>query len=156
MARVRLRTALLTPVIWAAIITHTVWAMLLLLPDHLAVHATPVHGIVEACGGSVYIAAVALLLVSLAAGLSFAQRGLWKVGLILPQQMALGISAAAGVRAAVFSHYADGVNRPWEFILADQFTTITMFGAHTMTVIVIFLIVRAQGYITPDDDNGHV
>jgi hypothetical protein len=45
-------------------------------------------------------------------------------GLLVPQQFVLIISASGALHAAFVGHYADGVPRPWQFILGDQLPVI--------------------------------
>ncbi len=57
--------------------------------------------------------------------------------LLLPQQCVLLCSAGSGLLAAILGHYADGVARPWTFILADQLPAILIAILYTTAVIEI-------------------
>jgi hypothetical protein len=118
----RLNTFLGKYVILTASLLHIGWAVLLLV-DEQAGGSTPLHILLGICGGR-YRTAFVLALVAVAAmAFPFVQTPISNVSVVLmlmPQQVLLLISSGAGIRAAAYGHYADGVARSGAFILADQ------------------------------------
>jgi hypothetical protein len=139
-------------IIWYAICLHCLWAVLL-LSDHAATGATPVH---------VYHAVPRWLLVAiLLAASGFAGYGVTRrrptrpaLVALLPQQALLVISAAGAVTAVVAAHYGDGVTRARSFILADQAPVILAMLLHTAAMLAI--LVRANRMAMMDSAIGAV
>lgn len=109
-------------IVWYACALHYTWGILLAISPSAA-HSTPVSAIVTIFGGR--WAAMAALIISAAAATAVSLvrsvRRAWLLPLLLvPQQCLLIMSAGGGIYAAIVGHYADGVPRPWEFILGDQ------------------------------------
>lgn len=128
-----MRTPTALVIIWYASLLHAIWAVLLSVSP-LAAHSTPVSVVVTLLGGR--WPAVAALAVSglLAVLVTRARTGLAPL-LLVPQQIMLLMSAAAGIYAAVMGHYADGVPRAWEFILGDQSPVILVAFLYTTALL---------------------
>jgi hypothetical protein len=155
----RWRSAALTTflgkwVILAASLLHIAWAVLLLV-DERAGASTPLHIVVVICGGR-YRAAVVLCLVAVAAlAFPFIQIPVSNLAvtlMLLPQQIVLLMSAGAGVRAALYSHYADGVIRPQAFILSDQMAMLALALLYVVTVLQVAsgMTKRREAVLTPN------
>jgi hypothetical protein len=127
--------------VWAAVLLHLTWCVLLLLPDTHAPGATPVYEVVR-LAGSPWRAAVLLGSVALTAMWGALRRlppGL-KIYFLLPQQLVLGISAAGSILAMYNSHYADGVPRAASFIIADQLAVVLTWMFHTLAILYLYAI----------------
>ncbi|MEX2439696.1 MAG: hypothetical protein WD739_07425 [Actinomycetota bacterium] len=116
---------------------HIGWAALL-LADPEAAGSTPVSLITRLCGGPyrsafvlVITAVVAMVFPFIRYRVSARTMGL----MLIPQQFLLFVSAGAGIYAASVGHYADGVDRPWSFILSDQLPTILVALLYTAAVL---------------------
>jgi hypothetical protein len=124
-------------IVMFASLLHLVWAGLLLF-DKSAGNSTPVAILTKVCGGP-YRTAFVLVVVAVAAmifpfiryRISTSAMSL----MLIPQQTLLLMSAGAGVYAAVVRHYADGVIRPWPFILSDQLPVILLAVLYTVAVL---------------------
>lgn len=123
---------------------HLTWAALL-LSSASAAHSTPVGAVITVLH-SRSAAVVALagtgLLALLAAWfhenpLHRSMRPRYLALLLVPQQILLIMSAAGGISAAINGHYADGVARPWQFILGDQLPVILVALLYTTAILVI-------------------
>lgn len=127
--------------VWAAILLHLVWVVLLLKPGSHAGQSTPVHEVV-ALTGAPWRAAILLSVVASAAvfGTARSLTARDKILFVLPQQLILGVSAAGALLAMWRSRYADGVPRPGTFIVADQLAIVLTWGFHTAAIIFLFLI----------------
>jgi hypothetical protein len=110
-------------VVWYACALHYAWGILLAISP-AAMRSTPVSAIAAVLGGR-WGAMATLFTVATAALAAGVARHPWpRPVLLVPQQTVLLMSAGAGLHAAVLGHYADGVPRPWPFILGDQFPVI--------------------------------
>lgn len=127
--------------IWAAILLHATWVVLLLIPGNHAAASTPVHEVVRLLGepwrASAVLAAVAGAAVY---GTARSMQARDKILFVLPQQLLLGVSAAGALLAMWRSMYADGVPRPATFIVADQLAIVLTWGFHTAAIIYLVLI----------------
>jgi hypothetical protein len=65
-----------------------------------------------------------------------------RILLLLPQQSLLVISALGALSAIISGHFADGVVRPWGFIMADQFPII--LSAILYSVSIVYLATNRQ------------
>lgn len=144
--------------VWAAIILHFTWVVLLCIPRTHAFNATPVHEVYKLAGFSVWRTAVLLGFVAAAAcvGLFKHTTSGMKLVCLLPQQMVLGISAAGATVAVFTSKYADGVPRPATFIAADQLAVVLTWGGHTFALMLLYLIhtnkLALSGRTLPPED----
>ena len=133
-------------IILTAVLVHLTWGVLLLVSDAPLSTApmaeTPFKG-------HQYIAAVIYLVAGLMAILPMALRSIdnswWALILCIPQQFLLTISASASIHCVLRSSYADGVLRPWEFILADQAFGIIGSMVHTLALLDWYITSRRRG-----------
>jgi hypothetical protein len=122
-------------IVWGAIFLHIVIGVLV-LTDEAAGRSTGPAEVVQwlgATGGAVaMLSASALALTSV-----FLRRAPnWtRLVLLLPQQLLLYVAAWGGLHAVVNGHYADGVDRPYQFILTDQLPLMLLAVIHTLAVI---------------------
>jgi hypothetical protein len=127
--------------VWVAILLHLTWCVLLLIPSTHAQFSTPVHELVRLvgtqrrAGGLLFFVAAAAL-----CGLAVPPRPAVKIFYLLPQQLALGVSAAGSILAMYHSAYADGVARPATFIIADQLAVVLTWMFHTVALMYLYLI----------------
>lgn len=123
-------------VILYACLLHYAWAGLLAYsPD--AGHSTPVAGVIDVVGGRWQAVAV-FGITALLAQIGVMRRKPMRLRslMLLPQQIVLLISAEAGLHAVIAGHYADGVLRPWPFILSDQLPMILVALLYTSAILV--------------------
>ncbi len=129
-------TALGKYIILVASLMHVLWAVLL-VSYPTASGTTPLHILVQICGGPWRTAAVLVTAASTAMFYPFVR----KVGkhafalMLIPQQTLLFLSAGAGIDAATNGQYADGVARGWPFILSDQSAIVALAILYTIAVI---------------------
>lgn len=127
-------------IIWCAIALHTLWGCLLLISGE-ALGATALHGFADL--PRLLTAAILFAVAGLAAvaTLRVTMRGprVLTLVLLLPQQAVLTVSATSSVMAVIHGRYADGVPRPWYFILADQAPVILTMALHTIAVVQLHL-----------------
>lgn len=127
--------------VWAAILLHLTWVVLLFWPDTHAGRSTPVHSVVIVAGSPQRAAFLLLIVAAFAiSGTCRSLTAIQKVLYVLPQQFVLGISAAGAILAMYRSHYADGVIRPGTFIVADQLAIVLTWGFHTAAIVFLYLI----------------
>lgn len=115
---------------------HALWGILLLWrPQDIG--ATPLallHTLVHSASleATIYLAASAGTMLML---LRLVPRH-WQLPCGLPQQLLLMTSAGGSLWAVILGQYADGVPRPWVFILADQLPAMLAAVCHTGALIV--------------------
>ena len=114
---------------------HTIWGILLLVcPQDIG--ATPL-ALIHVFLKNTTLEGMLYLVASVATGFMLMRRYRPAVGLLLglPQQFLLLISAGGSLMAVILAQYADGVPRPWIFILADQLPAILAAICHTGALI---------------------
>lgn len=128
--------------VWAAIILHLSWVVLLLVPGTHAYNATPVHEVYGLAGYSAWRTAALLAFVAGSASVGLFRHVSPGIKLIycFPQQLILGVSAAGAILAVYNSAYADGVLRPATFIAADQLAVVLTWLGHTAALMLLYLI----------------
>ena len=119
-------------IIWFAITTHLLWGTLILSFGESVTWITAIHHTQELIPHIPALGVVYLL-----AGLASIY-GAWKrvgtflaIVTVLPQQFLLIYSAVGAIQAIALSQFADGVIRPREFLIADQFPAIFLAVGHT-------------------------
>lgn len=127
-------------IVISGICVHLIWAILLGL-DTRSANATPVSVIYTICDHSRIMAISAMVAVSLSA-IVFLHHRANKVGFaphiffwLLPQHFLLCCSAGAGIYCAIVGHYADGVQRSFFHIIADQLPVVTLAGLYTVAML---------------------
>ena len=123
-------------IVIVAIIVHGGWGLLLLVSPQ-PLNCTPMAD--SPFRHNQYLAAV-VYLVAVGAAMApwFVRRlgaGFWALACCLPQQFLLMMSAFTAIRCVWRGAYADGVERPWDFILADQLWVIVGMIFHTLALI---------------------
>ncbi len=93
---------------------YVAWAGLLFFSSE-PTNTTPIHQTAETFGH--YGTAIMFLAAAACSTWGLVHRNIWW---LIPQAAALVVATIGGINAAVVGHYADGVARPWQFILADQ------------------------------------
>jgi len=124
-------------ILWYAVVLHSIWGMLFLY-DARAGWATAPHGILRLCGGNAHVSGLVLLVCSLCAVygiLGYPWRPRLALLALLPQQILMLLTGFSVVKAIVWSQFADGVVRPWVFILADQSAGLLAALAHTGAIL---------------------
>jgi hypothetical protein len=108
---------------------HLSWAVLLLSPHDM--RTAGLARFIELLGPAA--AAALFLLIGAAAAYASARapRGWLGLALVFPQQVVLLLTAAIALEHALRGTYGDGVQRPPEFILADQLPLILTALIHT-------------------------
>jgi hypothetical protein len=122
-------------IVWAATILHVVIAVLLLSSTAASGSTGPAE-VTRWLGRNP--AAVAMLLSSGLALFAMTRKhsdGWAIVGFLLPQQALLYVAALGGVEAVLDGQYADGVQRPYEFILTDQLWMVAFAVIHTFAML---------------------
>lgn len=118
-----------------AIAVHIVWGIVILLQG--AQNTAPtwlLSQLLGAYSGWSYLAAGVAAL-----GAAFVVKDRM-VGLVmcLPQQMLLLLSAGGSLDCVLRGAYADGVPRPWQFILVDQSPNILVALFHSIALLEVF------------------
>jgi hypothetical protein len=131
--------------IWYAVLLHATWVVMLLL-DSRSTAATAVHGPAELFPNHYGLALLLVTVAGCATGAIFMRLSRLKIALLVPQQIMLGISAAAAVQAMAAKHFADGVARPRGFIIADQVPAVIALVVHSLTIVYLaFLFSEKNG-----------
>ena len=123
-----------------AVTLHLLWGVLLLWDGVNAAFITAIHTSLNIFGnrvllGTLYLAASGLVCITHFCGTP----SLKNVWLVLPQQFMLMVSALGACIAIWKSQFADGVDRPRAFIMADQAPAILMAIFHTMALLEIYV-----------------
>jgi hypothetical protein len=130
---IRFRDHTLSVMVIYAIVLHLVWVGCLWLDEGVA-NVTAVYAIRYVLPKP--FAVMGMAVVALCAMASFAMRNRFlAAGLMVPQQMLLFVSAGGAIQAIVEGHFADGVERPWTFLLADQSPAILAAIGHTLALV---------------------
>ena len=129
-------------VIWLAVTQHLLWSVCL-LASPAPVGVTAIFAVVSQAGGR-YPAALVFALVAGMAVLGVAQRfkWWWAALLVIPQQLVLLVSAYGAGECVVRGQFADGVARPFWFMLADQAPSVLVAVFHTCAILEQFTKAR--------------
>lgn len=119
-------------VIICCVVLHFFWAGLIFY-DPAALGGTSISGPL-AIFKTGTVLAVVLLAVGTLALLANTSPFPANAILLLPQQMVLQLSAASALAAMILGHYADGVQRPFAFIAADQVHSILLASGHALAI----------------------
>lgn len=123
-------------IVFAAIAVHFSWGIILLFSDQPLCTAplaeSPFHGYPR-IAAAVYIGAAATAIIPLL--WRRIDHGFTALLCIVPQQWLLVMSAFSAIRCVSRGSYADGVHRPWEFILADQLWPIAGAMIHFLALV---------------------
>lgn len=134
-------------VVLLASLLHLMWAGLL-IADVGAGGSTPVAILLRIFGGPVRATVVLVAVASAAMCFPFVRYRMSAkamAAMLLPQQTVLLMSAGAGLWATSIGHYADGVIRPWGFILADQLPVILLALLYTVAVLEVAFEPKGPG-----------
>ncbi len=91
------------------------------------------NAIIRAMDGIRWLAGTVMVLAAMAALYGLLTRnfmGLKRLWWLAPQQAVLAVTVIGVINAVVLQHYADGVYRPWQFILVDQLGWLAVFYIH--------------------------
>lgn len=123
--------------VWYAVALHAFWAALL-LSSSVAGGATALSGPARLFPNPVGLSIILVTVAFCATlGIYHVRIDLTKILLLLPQQLLLGVSAASAIRAMWVAHYADGISRAHEFIIADQLPAVLALLAHSATILLL-------------------
>lgn len=127
--------------VWIAIVDHVAWGVLLLV-DQSPGGVTSIARLQRIVPGMWL--PVLLLVVALSAvwGAVLGRGSRTGLVLMLPQQMVLVSSMIGAMVSIVTEQFADGVVRPWTFLLADQGVRIWIAVAHTLAILELHLSKR--------------
>ena len=119
-----------------AVLLHAIWGIFLLWsPDDIG--ATPLALLHIFLRNRTFESAIYLLAsLGTVAMLSHWIPRHWSLLCGLPQQFLLMVSAGGSLWAVIIGQYADGVPRPWVFILADQLPAMLAALCHTGALLV--------------------
>jgi hypothetical protein len=120
-------------VLWYGVAVHSLWAGLLLTSPEAA-HTTPL-GIFAGIPRWLVAAGMLVAITAATAGLMQRTPGRRSLGLLLPQQALLLLTAWSASGAVLVSAYADGVTRSRVFIAADQMPIVLLVSIHTLALI---------------------
>lgn len=124
-------------IILFASVMHIGWGTLLFISPSAGA-STPVNVLVRVFGGPIRTGIVLYLVAVVALLYLFLPHRINPIAMalmLIPQQTVLLMSAGAGLVAVFHQMYADGVARPWEFILADQLPVILAALLYTAVVL---------------------
>jgi hypothetical protein len=113
---------------------HLTWALLLFVDGPSAAGATAMASLHYVIPDYMLLAGV-FALVAYSAGVALFCRWPWICWLLLPQQIALMLSASGAIAAMYLGQYADGVPRPHAFVTADQVLVVLATFWHTVAII---------------------
>ena len=130
-------------VIYAGLL-HVAWGLLLFASESplgvTAIHSLP---------GGRWVVATVCFAVGVLALAGHLLREPWRTWAWMPQQLTLLLSAVNAIQCVVSGTFADGVVRPWAFILADQLPSILAAALHTVAVLASSVRVGAQQHAQP-------
>lgn len=127
--------------VWYAVALHLVWAALLLFSS-AAQHATAVSAVSRLFPNRYGLAIILLTVAGCATiGIYLKKLSMTKIMMLVPQQLILGISAAGVLRAMYLSHFADGVQRPRDFLIADQLPAVLALLVHSATILYLTYLI---------------
>lgn len=120
---------------WYVVGLHSLWGFLL-LTQPAAGGATAPAALVRVFGSPATTGLALLVASGLAIWRLVGERTAGTVHTVplYPQQLLLLIAAVGACIAIVVGHYADGVERPTAFIMADQAPNILIAGIHVATL----------------------
>lgn len=120
--------------VYAAVL-HLAWAAILLaFPP---VRTTAIDWILKMFGGYSTVAGLALAASAGLAlsGLRLRDHPAGSFFMVLPQQFLVIVSAVGAISAMLAGHFADGVVRPSEFIIADQAPAVLLAVLHAAALV---------------------
>ena len=122
-----------------AIALHMLWGALLLLDGENAAHITAIHTSLNIFRSHVLLGIIYLVASVLAifAAWRFSPN-VFNLAMVLPQQFMLMVSAIGACIAIWTSRFADGVERPMAFIMADQAPAVLMAIFHSCALLEIY------------------
>lgn len=122
---------------WYAISLHLIWGVSL-LNDPSVTHVTALSELHWISTDAGQLGIILIVFAGLAF-LSIIQEGHWSLisclFLRIPQQFVLVLSCISALEAIYFGHFADGVQRPVAFLIADQSPAILVVVGYTITVV---------------------
>ena len=117
-------------VVCCAVSMHLTWGVLSFISPESSRATTA-----SAFGWHPYLTGALMLVVGVTAFVGlFVNYRLWTIALTIPQQLVLAFSADAAITAVLHGQYADGVVRPWAFILSDQCLPIYLCLWHAVAI----------------------
>lgn len=116
-------------------ILHLIWMTLLIYDPVSASGATPVFALMEMFYFHQNLLVVALLIASVLAISTLILDMPWSALALVPQQWLLIVSSYGSFVAIITMQFADGVARPWPFIMADQIHIIVACAVHAVGVV---------------------
>lgn len=120
-------------VLYVASTVHLIWGICI-LQGPAAMATTPTHVLGWLIPDHTWLG-IGLLAISVCSLYSTSRADLLSLLLVLPQQATLMLSAAGSLSMVLAGHYADGVIRPQQFILADQITVVALAFGHSAAII---------------------
>jgi hypothetical protein len=120
-------------ILWYGVAVHSLWGGLLLMSPEPA-HTTPL-GVFDGVPRGFVAAGMLVAVGAAVAGLLQRTPGMWSLGLLLPQQALLLLTAWSAASAVLAAAYADGVTRSRAFIAADQMPIVLLVAVHTFALI---------------------
>jgi hypothetical protein len=129
--------------VWFAVLLHGLWASLLLFSDDPK-NVTAIAALAELFPAKTGLAIVLIAVASCASYGILRDSGPVgsRVMLLLPQQLVLGVSAAGALRAMWIGQFADGIDRPVTFLIADQSPAVLALLIHSATIVYLALTHR--------------
>ena len=126
-------------------VLHLIWGAMLLLWPSVVHNITPLYSLVRFFKVE-WLVGIFLILSGLITFLSLVDVNASNISkllkfkfawflLLIPQQILFMITAGGAIERVILHAYADGVPRPWQFILADQFPAILTAVIHTFGII---------------------
>lgn len=129
-----MKTALM---IWYGAILHLVWGLMLMASPTVlgvtAVNSILSFGIINAnTAGAFYILVALMALI----GLNSTRKR--DIILLIPQSLLLLLSAYGAINAMILGQFADGVVRPFQFLIADQSPAVITAILHMVAVVAMY------------------
>ncbi len=121
-------------IFWLAVATHLVWGALLLFTSDGAAWVTSINHTIS-LGFNRFTLGTVYILASVCSVYGLLSSTKYRMLVMGPQQCLLLLSALGNCVAISHSAFADGVVRPWEFIMADQSPSVLLAVFHTLALL---------------------
>jgi len=132
--------------VWFAIALHVTWCITLLLGSSPK-STTAIHSLALLWPNRYGLVLVLLAVAGCAATAIFMRASRARLLMLVPQQLALGISASGAVVAIGRGAYPDGTHRGSLFLLSDQIPAVLALLIHSATIIYLALLMTKTEWV---------
>jgi hypothetical protein len=132
--------------VWFAIALHITWCIALLLSS-TPKETTAIHSLGLLWPNRYGLVLVLLAVAGCATAAIFMKPSRARLLMLVPQQLALGISASGAVVAIGSGAYPDGTHRDSMFLLSDQIPAVLALVIHSATIIYLALLMTKTEWV---------